>query len=48
VEDRQEAVVLVKYRQQVGDGHEHSKTDAPTVAIGRAIEQGVARKLGGR
>src|SRR5262245_5081440 len=43
VEQRQEAVVLVEYRQKVGDGHEGSKPDTPTVAMGGAVEQSIAR-----
>jgi hypothetical protein len=34
--------------QQVGDGHKRGKSNAPAIAMGGAIEQGVARKLRGR
>jgi hypothetical protein len=48
MEQREEAVVLVEYRQQVGNGHKRGKPHAPAVAMGGTVEQGVARKLGGR
>ena len=48
MEQRKEAVVLIECRQQVGDGQEGGKPDAPAVAMSRPVEQGVARKLLGR
>ncbi len=48
VEQREEAVLLVEHRYEVGDGHERGEPDSPAIAMGGAIEQGVTHEISGR
>ena len=48
VEQREVAVVIVEHRKQIGQGDQRGQPGAPAIAMGGAVQQGVAHEVGGR